>query len=129
MPSDPYQRFAMEDRILRDELAIDRTVLANERTLLAYLRSGVALVLAGVTFLHFAEDTLIRVVGIACVPSGFLAIGIGVWRYRMMDRRIQSARIAEATRSDVQGSDVQSSEVQGRGIAAAQNSAPDRASH
>jgi len=47
--STPYERFGNGDLILRDELAIDRTLLANERTFLAYLRAGVTLMLAGVT--------------------------------------------------------------------------------
>ncbi|HEX9972048.1 MAG TPA: DUF202 domain-containing protein, partial [bacterium] len=33
-----YQEFSESDLILRDRLALDRTVLANERTLLAYVR-------------------------------------------------------------------------------------------
>ena len=45
MSENVYSKFSDDDLILRDELAIDRTLLANERTLLAYLRSGVALAL------------------------------------------------------------------------------------
>lgn len=41
MKDSPYSKFDTDDLILRDQLAIDRTLLANERTLLAYLRSGV----------------------------------------------------------------------------------------
>ena len=35
-----YEGFAKSDLILRDQLAIDRTLLANERTVLAYIRTG-----------------------------------------------------------------------------------------
>ncbi len=50
MENQPYARFKGEDLILRDELAINRTILANEATLLAYVRSALTLIIAGVTW-------------------------------------------------------------------------------
>ena len=52
----PYQRFLKEELILRDELAIDRTLLANERTLMAYVRLAITLIIAGVSIIHFAME-------------------------------------------------------------------------
>ena len=46
----PYGGFRLPELILRDRLAIDRTVLANERTLLAYIRTALTLFLVGITF-------------------------------------------------------------------------------
>ena len=43
-----YDKFA-EDMILRDHLALDRTLLANERTYLSYLRTVVSFIVAGIT--------------------------------------------------------------------------------
>ena len=60
----PYSRFEGEDLILRDELAIDRTLLANERTLLAYLRAAVSLVIAGVSIIHFSQAGWFQAVAI-----------------------------------------------------------------
>jgi putative membrane protein len=88
----PYARFGPQCLVLRDELAIDRTLLANERTLLAYLRSGIALVIAGATILHFAELGWFHAVGYACLPAGALALLIGVYRYRRMHRAIMFVR-------------------------------------
>ena len=95
----PYQRFKPEDLIIRDELAIDRTLLANERTLLAHLRSGVALILAGVTFIHFAQEQWFKVVGILCLPAGIIVMFVGAVRYRKMNSMINMARkqLASAT--------------------------------
>ncbi|MBI5155053.1 DUF202 domain-containing protein [Candidatus Poribacteria bacterium] len=92
MPDPPYSRFDAEDLILRDELAIDRTLLANERTLLAYLRSGVALLIAGVSIMHFSQERWFLAVGIACLPSGLVTAAIGVARYRKMHRAISRVR-------------------------------------
>jgi len=91
MTENPYERFQCEDLILRDELAIDRTILANERTILAYLRAALTLVIAGVTFLHFFDSGMLLYIGIICAPLG-VATGIfGVRRYRKMDKRIRTA--------------------------------------
>lgn len=92
MSESPYARFQAEDLILRDELAIDRTLLANERTLLAYLRSGVALLIAGASILHFSQESWFQWVGLACLPTGALTSLIGIWRYRSMNRAIAQVR-------------------------------------
>lgn len=94
MERNPYERFAGKDLILRDELALDRTVLANERTLLAYLRSGVALMLAGATLVHFATVWWLVLVGLFCVPLGVSVCVYGVRRWRRMDQSIGAFRRA-----------------------------------
>ena len=92
MAKNPYERFQREELILRDELAIDRTILANERTVLSYYRSALTLVIVGVTFLHFAEKGYLIYIGAACIPVG---LGVGVFgyrRYRRMNRIICGVR-------------------------------------
>lgn len=92
MADQPYARFQKNDLILRDELAIDRTLLANENTLLAYLRSALTLVIAGVTFIHFFAASWLLWLGVAFVPLG---IGVGLfggWRFRRMQRSINVVR-------------------------------------
>lgn len=93
----PYVRFDNRNLILRDELAIDRTLLANERTLLAYLRSGVALVIAGLTIMNLSQEAWFWLVGIACLPIGILAGLVGVIRYRRMNNAIAHVRIQQHT--------------------------------
>ncbi len=84
----PYAKFAHDSLILRDELAIDRTLLANERTLLAYLRSGIALLIAGVSIINFAEQFWFMAIGIACIPIGIAVVFFGAFRYRKMNASI-----------------------------------------
>ncbi len=104
IPDSPYRRFEDAELILRDELAIDRTILANERTLLSYLRSGVALLIAGVTIIHYATDTWFRMVGVLCIPVGIVTGVIGVLRYRKMHKAIsRMQRCSIANRSVLQG--------------------------
>ncbi|MBF0209128.1 MAG: DUF202 domain-containing protein, partial [Oligoflexia bacterium] len=51
----PYSNFIGDQLILRDWLAIDRTILANKRTLLAYIRTSMAFFISGITAVHFVE--------------------------------------------------------------------------
>lgn len=88
-----YDRFERSELILRDELALDRTLLANERTLLAYLRSGVALFIAGVSILQFASSSWwFRLLGIASLPVSVFVTIFGARRYLKMDRAISVLR-------------------------------------
>ena len=88
MSDTPYSRFESDDLILRDQLAIDRTLLANERTLLAYLRSAVALLIAGVSIMHFSQAGWFWTIGLVCIPAGFITGIVGIARYRRMNRSI-----------------------------------------
>ena len=80
-----------EKLILRDHLAIDRTVLANERTLLAYVRTALALIVVGFTLIKFFHAEFYEIVGWALLPVGLVALAFGIWRYRKMQHIIRAA--------------------------------------
>jgi len=88
-----YSQFNTAELILRDHLAIDRTLLANERTLLSYLRSGVALFIAGISIIHFSHEGWFTAVGFFCLPSGIFTVLFGVARFRNMDKTISTVRL------------------------------------
>ena len=92
MGKSPYSRFECDDLILRDELALERTLLANERTLLTYLRFGIGLLIAGVSIIQFSTQNWFGGVGIACIPVGIITGIIGVQRYRKMNKSISHLR-------------------------------------
>lgn len=92
MTRNPYERFGQTELILRDELAIDRTILANERTFLAYLRSAVALFIAGVSIIHFSSERWFMLVGFLCLPAAILAAAVGLMRFRKMGKAISVVR-------------------------------------
>lgn len=98
MASNPYERFKASELILRDELALDRTVLANERTLLSYVRTGLALAITGGGAIKFFYSW--AAVGLG---AGFIALGLavavfGVWRFRRVASHIAACRIPQAAR-------------------------------
>jgi putative membrane protein len=92
MAKSPYERFEQSDLILRDELAIDRTLLANERTLLAYLRSAAALLIVGISMIHFSNEDWFHMTGLICIPGAVLVSLIGLLRFRKMNNAILIAR-------------------------------------
>ncbi len=99
MKQSPYRKFENENLILRDELAIDRTVLANERTLLAYLRAGVALFIAGVTILQFVRERWFLALGVASISVGLITNIIGIVRYLKMNKTISLIRKKSALKT------------------------------
>ena len=100
-----YAQFNTSELILRDHLAVDRTLLANERTLLSYLRSGVALFIAGISIIHFSNQGWFAAVGFFCLPCGVLTVMFGSQRFRKMNRAIlvirQELKHIEETAGDM----------------------------
>lgn len=90
--SGPYKNFSKEDLILRDHLAIDRTILSNESTLLAYVRTSLAIIAAGVTLVHFFNVTLVQIAGEVLVTAGVLILVLGYRRFKMMQKSINEIR-------------------------------------
>ena len=92
MKKNPYERFDTNQLILRDELAIDRTILANERTMLAYLRGAITLIISGITVIHFVKTDMLYYVGISIIPIGIITGIFGTVRYRKMNNRLRAIR-------------------------------------
>jgi putative membrane protein len=87
----PYLDVACEQLILRDYLAIDRTVMANERTLLAYFRTALAVVIVAFSLIKFFRTEFFEIVGWALIPAGLAVLIFGIIRYRHMQRLIRAA--------------------------------------
>ncbi|EKD86976.1 MAG: hypothetical protein ACD_37C00089G0014 [uncultured bacterium] len=87
--NNPYKSFTKEQLILRDHLAIDRTVLSNESTLLAYIRTGLAVIAAGATLVHFFIEIYVQITGGIIIIAGILILILGYKRYRNMDKSIK----------------------------------------
>lgn len=87
-----YKDFSASQFILRDYLAIDRTMLANESTLLAYIRTGLAIIAVGATIMHFSLQTFQYVFGLILITFGFVIFLIGIIRFRQMKEIINGIR-------------------------------------
>jgi putative membrane protein len=75
---DPYTEFSRGDMILRDWLALDRTVLANKRTFLAYGRTSIALIALGIAFVKLIDHRFFEISGFFLMGTGIVVLGIGL---------------------------------------------------
>ena len=89
MGKEPYSKVEKEKLILRDHLAIDRTVLANERTILAYVRTALAFLIVGGTLLKFFDDTTMVVGGWGFIVGGVVILGVGIYKFLEMRSKIK----------------------------------------
>lgn len=78
-----------DSMILRDLLALDRTILANERTVLAWVRTGLSIFIAGITFIKYIDDSLFRLIGYGFVFFGIAVLGLGISRYYRLRRKLE----------------------------------------
>ncbi len=70
-----YSSHHPDELIIRDRLALDRTVLANERTILAYIRTSLVLFGGGVTLIKLFPGQPI------VIGTGYMFIGIAVFTF------------------------------------------------
>jgi putative membrane protein len=68
--------------ILRDYLAMDRTVLANQRTILAYFRTFIGLIAAGIGIIKLTDETVLIIIGWIFVLLSPAVLAVGVVQYR-----------------------------------------------
>lgn len=85
----PYQKFQDKELILRDYLAVDRTILANESTYLAYIRTSLNLTVVGVTILQLAKGHELSNLGYIFVSLAVLIFLRGTVRAIRFNRRIR----------------------------------------
>lgn len=84
----PYDRYPPAEFLLRDWLAIDRTLLAAERTLLSWLRTALGLGLGGITLARlFPDDAAVLLAAGVGVVTGVASGVAGAVRYVRLRRR------------------------------------------
>ena len=100
MIDDPYLEFEREAMILRDWLALDRTVLANKRTFLAYSRTAIAMAVLGIAFIKLIGHPFFVVSGFLLVLSGLVVFYVGIREYSSNTKRfkklVEKERVLEA---------------------------------
>ncbi len=73
MSGDPYIPYEKdhEQMILRDYLAVDRTIMTNETSFMSYIRTSLTLIAAGATIIKFFGTGL----GMMVLGGAFILIG------------------------------------------------------
>lgn len=82
-----------KDLILREKLALQRTVLANQTTFLAFLRSSMYFLIAGLSIksVLLIENGLI--IQVLLFSTSFILFMYGVINYFVHKRKIKSSEI------------------------------------
>ncbi len=89
MIDDPYIEFNRDDMILRDWLALDRTVLANKRTFLAFGRTSIALFALGLAFVKLIKHPFFELTGGALIAAGIVIFFVGLREFLANQRRFK----------------------------------------
>ena len=89
LEDDPYAVFKREEMILRDWLALDRTILANKRTFLAYARTAIALVVLGIAFVRLIDHRFFEVAGFVLMSLGIVIFLVGSREYITTGARLR----------------------------------------
>lgn len=77
-----------DNMVLRDFLALDRTIMANERTFLAWFRTAISLIAGGLAIIKFSEDLIFLISGVILIGMGFVIGLIGTIRYIRIHKRL-----------------------------------------
>ncbi len=83
MSQKPYSRIKKEEKelILRDYLAVDRTLLSNETAFLSYIRTSLTMLVAGVTLMHLFNTPSMTLFGWSLIVGSAVMAWIGTHRY------------------------------------------------
>ncbi len=86
----PFKTRLIDEKLIREHLALERTKLANERTLLSYIRASIYLLISGLALLQIKEYQ-----GYSLMWLGYLSLFIcilfllvGVSRYIALERKL-----------------------------------------
>ncbi len=97
MIDDPYAEFNRESMILRDWLALDRTVFANKRTFLAYSRTAIAMAVLGIAFVKLIGHQFFEIAGFLLILLGISVFYVGLREYNANTKRFK--RLVEKERA------------------------------
>jgi putative membrane protein len=92
MEQQPYGSVTPDALIVRDHLAVERTVLANERTLLAYIRTSLAFLITGGSLMHVIEGRPASIGGWVFIVAGAATMIFGLRRAHQVARALRRLR-------------------------------------
>ncbi|MBK6951871.1 MAG: DUF202 domain-containing protein [Crocinitomicaceae bacterium] len=72
-----------KDLILREKLALQRTVLANQSTFLAFLRTAMYFLVAGLTINNLLDLNNGPIIQYVFIGISILLVCIGFWNFRI----------------------------------------------
>ncbi len=86
--SNPFKSRVIDEELVREHLALERTKLANERTLLSYIRASLYLLIGGLALIQVKEYPNLHWLGYAALFICVMFVFIGISRYIVLDRKL-----------------------------------------
>lgn len=77
-----------DDLILRDKLALDRTILANQRTLLSYIKTSIFLISTAIGIFYLENKVTFGFIEWGLIILGLISFSIGLVIYYKIKNRI-----------------------------------------
>ena len=80
-----------KDLILRERLAIERTVMANDTTLLAFIRTALYFSIAGISVNRLLNVEFGLLIEIIFLCIAFVILVIGIYKYRKQKKSLKDS--------------------------------------
>ena len=90
-----YYKEFNDNMIIRDYLALDRTILANRRTLLSYVRTFIGLFGGGIGLVELLDNGIIMVMGYFSIAISVPILVIGIINFIKIRKSLSSILIIE----------------------------------
>ena len=102
--SNPFKSRIIDEKLIREHLALERTKLANERTVLSYIRASLYLLIGGLALIQIKEYEHIRWIGYLSLFICALFIVFGISRYVILDRKLNKLLEPEEGEEEIEKS-------------------------
>lgn len=101
----PFKTRLIDEKLLREHLALERTKLANERTLLSYIRASLYLLLGGLALLQIKEYEQVKWIGYLSLFICVAFVLVGFSRYIALERRLHKLLREDQDEDEEENSD------------------------
>ena len=80
----------IDETLIREHLALERTKLANERTLLSYTQAALYFLLGGLALVQLKEYEEMHYIGYLALVFSVLFVTVGIWRFLVLRNKMKN---------------------------------------
>jgi len=80
----------IDEALIREHLALERTKLANERTLLSYTQAALYFLLGGLALIQLKEYEKMHYIGYLALVFSVLFLTVGIWRFIVLKNKMKN---------------------------------------
>jgi putative membrane protein len=90
----------IDETLIREHLALERTKLANERTLLSYTQAALYFLLGGLALVQLKEYEEMHYIGYLALVFSVLFVTVGIWRFIVLKNKMKNLLRGEVITDD-----------------------------